>query len=815
MLISLNWLKEYLDIEAYSPDEIGEMLTDIGLEVEGMDTIHSLPGGLQGVVVGKVLTCAKHPNADRLSLTTVDVGAGEPLSIVCGAPNVAAGQKVMVATVGTTLHPMGGEPLTLRKAKVRGEVSEGMICAEDELGLSENHEGIMVLPETAEVGMTAADYFDVETDTVYEIGLTPNRSDATHHLGVARDLAARLRVNHDYTGPLRQPSVEDFTLDDRQTPVSVRVENTEACPRYSGLTIVDLHIAPSPEWLQRRLRAVGVRPINNVVDITNFVLHELGQPLHAFDLEKIGGREIVVKTLPEGSPFVSLDEVERKLSPDDLMICDGHDKGMCIGGVFGGLGTGVTDSTTAIFLESAHFDPQYIRRSSMRHNLRTDAAKVFEKGSDPNITVYALKRAAMLMQELAGGRVISELVDIYPQPIRPREVKVAYAHVHRLLGVTLDTGTIGRILDALQMEKLSDDGKTFTVAVPTDKADVTREADLIEEILRIYGFNKVPMPGKLTTALAARPQPDPVALRNTVGDLLAGNGLKEMMAVSLSESKYYRELASFVPDENLVYVHNTSNVHLDIMRPSMLFGGLEAVLHNQNRQQGRVNLFEFGHTYRREGEKIREHEHLALFLSGQRAPDSWLRDDEQAADFYTLKGLVELCLHRLGLRDYQQTDWREAPWVAGLRYHRGPKTLVTFGQADPGICRQMGIRDSVYYADFQWSECLAAHAKHEVRYRELNKYPSVRRDLALVIGKSVNFKEIEAIARKAGKPLVKDIELFDTYENAEQLGAEYKSYAIRLLFEDPQKTLKDEEVDAVMEALIRQYEKQLGASIRR
>ncbi len=814
MLISLNWLKEYVDLEGFSPEKIGEVLTDIGLEVEGVETVHSLPGGLKGVVIGQVLTCKRHPNADRLSLTTVDIGSGEPLSIVCGAPNVAEGQKVLVATVGTTLHPNGGDPLTIRKAKVRGEVSEGMICAEDELGLGDDHQGIMVLPNDARTGRPASEYFEVETDTVYEIGLTPNRSDATNHLGVARDLAAALRVNYGHSGTVRLPDVEGFASESGDTPVKVRVEHAVACPRYAGLTLTGLKPAPSPEWLKRRLRAVGVRPINNVVDITNFVLHELGQPLHAFDLEKISGQEIIVKTLPEGTPFTSLDGVTRKLSGEDLMICDGDSHGMCIGGVFGGLGTGVTEDTTAIFLESAHFNPQYIRRSSMRHNLRTDAAKVFEKGSDPNIAVFALKRAAMLMHEYAGGRISSGIVDIYPQPVEPRKVQVSYAHLDRLCGIEMPRDTVEKILEALHMDRVSATDEGFTVAVPTNKADVTREVDVIEEILRIYGYNNIPMPKKISTALADSPKPDPVALRNTIGDLLAGNGFNEMMAVSLSESKYYQAYAGLAAEEELVFVHNTSNVHLDIMRPDMLFGGLEAILHNQNRQQQNIKLFEFGRTYRRNGDAIQEHEHLAVFMTGQRHPDSWLADDDRQSDFYALKAYVTLCLGRLGVSDLQTSELQGPAWAFGIRLHHGPRTLVEFGRVASEISQGIGIRSEVYYADFQWEECVRAAAANQLVFKEVTKYPSVRRDLAIVIEKSVKFDDIVAIARKAGKPLLKDIGLFDTYENDEQLGAGKKSYAIRFVFEDSQKTLKDAEVDTVIGRLAKSFEKQLGASIR-
>ena len=508
MHISLNWLKDYTKIEM-TPERIGEILTDIGLEVEGMEVVQSVKGGLEGVVVGHVTSCGKHPNADKLSLTTVDVGSERDLQIVCGAPNVAQGQKVLVATIGTTLYDADEKPWTIKKGKIRGEVSEGMICAEDELGLGASHNGIMVLPEETAVGTLASDHFNVETDYVFEIGLTPNRSDATNHLGTAKDLAAALKINYGHDGVVKLPAVNDFKVDSKDLPVEVVVENSEACPRYVGVSIKDIEIKESPEWLKRRLKAVGVRPINNIVDITNFVLHETGQPLHAFDLKEIKDRKVIVKTLPEGSTFVSLDEVERKLSSQDLMICDGQSNGMCIAGVFGGVKSGVKEHTTDIFLESAHFNAKWVRRSSMRHNLRTDAAKVFEKGSDPNVSLYALKRACLLMKELAGAKVASEIVDIYPEPVQPRQIEVRYERVKTLIGVDITPVEIRTILEAMEMEIIRESDSSFVVSVPTNKSDVIREVDVIEEILRIYGFNKVPISDKLNTSITVSPNPDP------------------------------------------------------------------------------------------------------------------------------------------------------------------------------------------------------------------------------------------------------------------------------------------------------------------
>ena len=770
---------------------------------------------MEGIVIGYVKENAQHPNADRLSVNKVDIGTGEDLHIVCGAPNVGAGQKVLVATIGTTLYTPEGEAWKIKKGKIRGEVSEGMICSEDEVGLGDDHSGIIVLPDDAEVGTPAKDYYQIEKDFVYDIGLTPNRSDATNHIGVAKDLAAALKINYGHSGELRLPSVDEFKIDSNEMPVEVVVENTKACPRYAGISIKNVTIKESPDWLKKRLSAIGVRPISNVVDITNFILHELGQPLHAFDLDQIGGRKVIVKTLADGSTFTTLDEIDRKLRDTDLMICDGDSKGMCIGGVFGGIGTGVKETTKNIFLESAHFNAKWIRRTSMHHQLRTDAAKVFEKGSDPNISVFALKRAAMLIKELAGGELVSEVVDIYPEPIQPAEVKVAYSRIKRLIGVDIPHDEIKAILRAMEIEIKSEEEDILVVAVPTNKADVTREADMIEEILRIYGFNKVPVPAQITTAITIGQHPDPNDVRNIVGDLLTANGFNEMMAVSLSESRYYQNVMNSVAEEELVYINNTSNIHLDIMRPTMLISGLEAVLHNQNRQQGDVKLFEYGKTYRQGKDKIIESEHLSLFMVGERQPESWLNAGKKEVSYFSLKAIVENILKRIGLTEYQQTTFQDEAFSVAIRYHRGQQVLAEFGKLDPRLVKKMDIRSTVYHANLNWNALLKAASKQKIAYQEINKFPSTRRDLALVIENSVKFQDIVTIARKAGKKLIKEINLFDVYENVEQLGQGKKSYAVSFQFEDPTKTLNDKEVDKVMNKLIQAYETQLGAQIRR
>ena len=816
MHISLNWLKDYTKIEL-DAERVGEILTDIGLEVEGMETVQSIKGGLEGVVVGHVTSRHKHPNADKLSVTTVDVGLEQDLRIVCGAPNVAQGQKVLVATIGTTLYDEEEKPWTIKKGKIRGEVSEGMICAEDELGLGNSHEGIMVLPDEVEVGTSASEYFDVETDYVYEIGLTPNRSDATNHLGTARDLAAALKINYGHDGVVNLPAVDGFEVISRDLPVEVVVENTEACPRYVGVTIKDIEIKESPEWLKRRLRAVGVRPINNIVDITNFVLHETGQPLHAFDLKEIKDKKIVVTTLPEGSTFTTLDEVERKLTAEDLMICDGHLNGMCIAGVFGGVKSGVKDDTSEIFLESAHFNAKWIRRSSMHHNLRTDAAKVFEKGSDPNVALYALKRACLLIAELAGGKVSSEVVDIYPEPVEPLQIEVRYQRVNTLIGVSISAIEIRRILEAMNMEMVRESESSFVVSVPTNKSDVTREVDVIEEILRIYGFNKVPVSDKLSTSITVSPDPDPGEIRNLVSNFLSGNGFFEMMAVSLTESRYYKpEGLRPIAEDELVFINNTSNIHLDVMRPDMVFSGLEAIIRNQNRQNPDLKIYEFGKSYRQEKSgKINEDSHLTLFLSGARSRENWLQRGNHKADFYSIKAFVRRVLDLLGVYNYQTSDLEQGLFSYGLQFHRGPQHLVEFGKLSSRLTKGMDIREDVFFADFNWDNVFKALKNYKIIVEELNKFPSIRRDLALVVENSVKFQDIVAIARKIGKKLLKDVHLFDVYRSEEKLGTGRKSYAVSFHFEDPKKTLKDKDIDKVMNKLITEYEAKLGAEIRR
>ena len=815
MKISLNWLKEYIDVDK-SPEEIGEILTDIGLEVEGMEEIESIKGGLEGVVVGHVMECAKHPNADKLSLSKVDVAGEAQLQIVCGAPNIKVGQKVLVATIGTTLYSPEGEPWKIKKGKIRGEESQGMICAEDELGLGASHEGIMVLPEEVATGTLAKDYFKVEKDYVYDIGLTPNRSDATSHLGVAGDLAAALKINYKTgDGKVSRPDVSTFESLKTGAPIEVVVENAKACPRFSGVTIKNLEHKQAPDWMKKKLAAIGVKSINAVVDITNFILHETGQPLHAYDLNKITGKKILVKNLPAGTEFKTLDDKVIKLRAEDLIICDGDSKGMCIAGVYGGLDSGVTDDTKDIFLEAAHFDQISIRQTSTKHFLRTDAAKVFEKGSDPAKTVFALKRAAMLLQELAGGEIASEIVDIYPEKILPREITVKYNHVTRLVGTDIPKEEIKEILEALPNTKVvSEDTDSFVVSIPTDKFDVLREADVIEEIIRIYGLNKVPIPSKINTSIATDKPIQPLKIKDKLSSLLVGNGFNEIMAVSLTRSTYYTEILNY-EKESLVFVNNTSNRDFDIMRPTMLFSMLEAIVHNQNRKNSDLSLFEFGSVYFNKGSEIQEERVLSIAITGQDTGESWLNSTKNEVSFYSLKSYIHLLLEHFGINAYQKAESDEDVLLYGMKYFRGPMRVAEFGKVKTQITSKMGIKNEVFYATLYLDDIFKAIQKQKVKFVELNKFPGSRRDLALVIDQGVKFGEIEAIAKKTEKKYLKGINLFDVYTNEEQLGKGKKSYAVSFNFENPERTMKDKEVDKIMSTLIAKYETELKAVIRR
>ncbi len=814
MKISLNWLSNYIDLDGLSVEEISEILTTLGLEVAGVEKIESIKGGLKGIVIGEVKTCEKHPNADKLSITKVDLGTGELLDIVCGAPNVAEGQKVLVATIGTKLYSPEGEEWIIKKGKIRGEVSEGMICAEDELGLGSSHDGIMVLPDDTPVGIPAYEYFNIEEDYVYDIDLTPNRSDATSHLGVAKDLAAYLEINNDFSGYVKMPDVSGFKKDKDGLKINVVVEDTKRCPRYSGVVISDIKIKESPDWLKNKLKAIDVRPINNIVDITNFVLHELGQPLHAFDADKIAGKTLRIKTVKQGTNFLALDETERKLRDEDLMICDDNSVPLCIGGVFGGLESGVTEKTKNIFLESAYFDAQTIRVTSMKHNLRTDAAMVFEKGADPNMTVFALKRAALLMKELADAKVSSDIVDVYPEKIEPVEVSVKFSHINRLIGLEMPEEKIKEILSALHFDIVKESEDEITVKIPTNKADVTREADVIEEILRIYGLNNVPIPSKVSISVNHTDGKERYKIRNYIADYLTNQGFFEAMSLSLSESEKYLKLLDY--DENdLVFINNTSNVNLNIMRPEMLLSGLENIKFNQNRQNKDLYFYEFGRAYHFVNGDIEEKEFLSVYITGKKYHESWNADSNKDVDFYTLKAHVENILTKMNISAYQVSPIEnDSRFDFGLVIHKGNNIIVKFGRIASKLLKGIDIKSDTYYGEFEF-ENLMRFSNAKMHVEEISKYPVSRRDVAMIIDKHVKFSDIEKLAAKAIKKILKSVNLFDVYSNDEQLGEGKVSYAVSLLFEDKTRTLNDKVIDKGFKKFIYLLENDLGAKIRK
>jgi len=810
MKISYNWLKDYISI-SQSPAELGDILTNIGLEVEGMEEIESVRGGLTGCVIGRVKTCEKHPDADKLSLTKVDIGGERDLDIVCGAPNVRVGQMVVVATVGTTLYK-GDESLTLKKVKIRGQLSEGMICAEDEIGLGTSHEGILILKEDAVEGTPASEYFGIRRDTVYEIGLTPNRIDGASHYGVARDLAAFLKLGGPVT--LTKPSAEGFRVDNYDLPIKVKIENEQACKRYAGITLTGIQVGASPDWLQKRLQAIGLNPINNVVDITNFVLYELGQPLHAFDADKITGQTIVVGTMKEGTKFTTLDEVERSLSEDDLMICNTK-AGMCIAGVFGGIKSGVTGKTRNIFLESAYFDPVYVRRTSKRHGLNTDASFRFERGADPEMTLLALKRAAMMIRELAGGKISSDLVDEYPNRIEPFRVKLKFAHVDRLVGKKMDKDIVKGILEALEISIKSESRDGLDLLVPAYRVDVSREADVIEEILRIYGYNNVGYPATLTSVITYTSKPDKEKVTQLISDYLSGNGFNEIMCNSLSREAYYRD------DPAAVELFNPLSSDLNRMRTNLLYGGLETIIFNINRKRSNLRLYEFGNCYQvlagadpDKPEGYKEEERLALFATGPRNTGNWI-EKEQAGNFYELKSYVEGIMGRVGLASglLQAQEVDAGYFSDGLTYSFNGTKIAEMGILDPSLTGQFDIESTVYYADINWSGMLKAIKGFQITMKEIPKYPEVRRDLSMIIDKTVPFSRIREIALKSGKEMVKSVTLFDVYES-EKLEKGKKSYAVGIVLQDESKTLTDKEIDKIMDRLQVNLEKQIDARIR-
>ena len=808
MKISLNWLNTYIN-HNLTNDELQYLLTDIGLEVESIEPYESVKGGLKGLVVGHVLEKEKHPDADKLSVCKVDVGT-EVLQIVCGAPNVAAGQKVIVALIGTKLYPTSGESFEIKKSKIRGVESFGMICAEDEIGFGTSHAGIMVLENTAIVGAPAAEIFGVENDFVIEIGLTPNRTDAFSHIGVARDLAAALSFRNKKEYPLNLPSFNAHSST-HKSDFSVTVENTAACPKYFGIAIENIQVKESPSWLKNKLKAIGVKPINNIVDITNFVLHEYGQPLHAFDLSAIKGNKIVVKNLPTKTKFTTLDNSVVELHEEDLIICDGENNGMCIAGVYGGANSGIKENTTALFLESAYFDPKTIRRTSTRHGLRTDAAMHFEKGIDPNITEKALCRAASLIIEMTGGKVNSELYKAISKEFKAFSVTLETANVKRLTGADITNDEIKQILQLLEIEIANETATTLQLQIPPYRTDVTREADVIEEILRIYGFNNITIPTKLNASISFSSAFDADKLYNKIADTLVNFGFYEMMNNSITKSKYQEKLKN-LPSENWVRLLSSINAELDVMRNNMLFTGLESVAHNINHKNNNVKLFEFGKTYTKTPEYV-EKNHLAIFISGNKSTANW-NTPLRKTDFFYVKSLVDSILSKIGINTIETEEIETSEIFSyAIKYKKGTKNIVEFGKLNTRIIKLFNIKQEVYFVDFDWDTILKLATKVNIANKEIPKYPSVKRDLALLLNKKIKFDAVKLIAEKFGKKILRNIELFDIYED-EKIGNENKSYAVSFTFRDDEKTLQDTDIDIVMKKLIQEYQTQLNAIIR-
>lgn len=809
MRISYNWLKQFIKTELKS-EEIADILTDLGLEVEGVDPFESLKGGLQGVVVGHVLTCEKHPDADKLKITTVDLGDGNaPVQIVCGAPNVAAGQKVPVATIGTKLYDKEGNAFEIKKGKIRGQESHGMICAEDELGLGESHDGIMILAEELKTGTPASKVFNIECDEVFEIGLTPNRADAMSHMGVARDLRAGLSQKGT-TSELMTPSVSKFKVEKRTLKIDVKVENDKLAPRYCGVTISGITVKPSPSWLQNRLKSIGLTPKNNVVDVTNYVLHELGQPLHAFDASQIKGNKVIVKTVAAGTKFTTLDDVERTLHEEDLMICD-ESGPMCIAGVFGGKTSGVSESTQAIFLESAYFNPVAVRKTAKRHTLSTDASFRFERGIDPTITEYALKRAALLIQEVAGGEITSDIVDIYPKKIEDFSVFIHFNKVNRIIGEEIKPETIKKILASLDIKVNSISDAGLGLIIPSYRVDVTREIDVIEEILRVYGYNNVKIPAKLNATISNSLRTEEYNVQNIIANQLCSLGFNEMMANSLTTPDYVKLSDNLKEEFNVVMLNPLSN-DLSAMRQSLLFSALEAVSFNINRKRSDLKFFEFGKTYHKLPASYDEEKHLTLTVTGNRSNETWIKPQEKS-DFFLFKGYVLTILTRLGLdKKVTSLPFENDVFAEGLALAIGKEIIVEFGSVKKSILKHFDIKQEVLFADFNWGK-IQKYVSNKIKFTDIPKYPEVRRDFALLVDENVQFEQIFNIAKQTEKGLLKDVNLFDVYQG-NNLPEGKKSYAVSFILQDDSKTLTDTQIDKIMSKLQSNFESQLGASLR-
>ena len=823
MNISYNWLKEYVDFNL-QPQEVAEALTSIGLEVGGVEEVESVRGGLKGLVVGHVLTCEAHPNSDHMHICTVDLGTGEPAQIVCGAPNVAAGQKVIVATLGTVLYGPEGESFTIKRSKLRGVESLGMICAEDEIGIGQSHDGIMILPEETPVGMPAAEYFQLESDYLIEVDITPNRADACSHYGVARDLYAYLVQNGQPTA-LHRPSVEGFCVDNHDLDIAVEVENAEACPRYCAVSIKGCEVKESPEWLQKKLNTIGLRPINNIVDITNYIMMAYGQPLHCFDADMIKGQRIVVKTLPEGTPFVTLDGEEHKLSERDLAICNAEEP-MCIAGVFGGKGSGTYEGTTNVVLESAYFHPTWIRKSARRHGLSTDASFRFERGIDPDGQIYALKQAAMLVKELAGGTISMEIKDVEAEGLaKAFPVNIRYAQVNELIGKEIPAATVKSIVSSLEMQIVKEDAEGLSLLVPAYRVDVQRPCDVIEDILRIYGYNNVEIPTSVKSSLNIKGDVDRSnKLANLISEQLVGAGFNEILNNSLTKETYYEGLEC-CPPSSLVHLMNPLSNDLGVLRGTLLFGGLEVIAHNANRKMANLRLFEVGNCYHLDASKestperplapYSEESHLGLWVCGNRVEGSWAHPAEETS-VYELKAYVMNILQRIGLPLGGLVIGNGSSDLFGKSLQiadRNGKVFVELGLVRRALTARLGIEMPVYFADLNWTALMKKVRNASVSFREISKFPAVSRDLALLVDKSVEFAAIEHVAYACEKKLLRSVVLFDVYEG-KNLEAGKKSYAVNFILQDETKTMSDKQTDAIMQKIIAQLEKQIGAKLR-
>ena len=819
MNISYKWLKEYVDFDL-TAQQVCDALTSTGLEVDALEEVQSIKGGLKGLYVGKVLTCEAHPNSDHLHVTTVDLGKGEPSQIVCGAPNVAAGQKVIVADLGCVLYD-GDKEFVIKKSKLRGVESNGMICAEDEIGIGNDHSGIIVLPDDAVVGTPAAEYYHLESDWLIEVDITANRADGLSHWGVARDLYAWL-LSNDYETEMHRPDCSKFKVDNHDLPIEVVIENQEACKRYACVSITGCEVKESPDWLKNKLTTIGLRPINNIVDITNYIMMAYGQPLHCFDADMVKGHKIVVKTMPEGTPFQTLDGVEHKLSDRDLAICNAEDP-MCIAGVFGGKGSGTYETTKNVVLESAYFHPTWIRKSARRHGLSTDASFRFERGIDPNGTIYALQQAAILCQELAGGKVSMDIVDVYPKPIKNAVVELKYDYVNRLIGKNLSSGVIKYICRALDMEVKFENEQGLTLEIPAYRVDVQRPCDVVEDILRIYGYNNVEIPTQLKSSLVIKGDEDRKhKLANLISEQLVGEGFNEILNNSLTKAAYYEDEQNANP--TLVRIMNPLSSDLNVMRQTLLFGGLESIQHNVNRKRQNLRFFEFGNIYTFDPEKkndddpmqaYKEQYHAALWVTGKRVEGSWAHKNEDST-FYELSAYVENILRRIGVKPGMTVRKKSENCIfsSGLTIeNRGGKKLVEMGIIAKKLQKQFGLDNPVYYAEMNWTALMKVTKKNEVLYTEISKFPAVSRDLALLVDNSVEFAQIEQIARQTEKKFLKKVELFDVYEG-DKLPAGKKSYAVNFILQDEEKTMGDKQIDAIMQKLIANIKKQLNAELR-